>query len=278
MELPYVKNVSFEELFTNLFRNRRHILLIFFETFKYLADSISYLISNDIVHYDIKEQNILYSIKYENPILIDFGISIPIKYLNNSNIHKYFYVYGPDYYIWPLEAHVICYLVNVKDSLTDHDINKIVNDYISNNIALNIFSGDFRNKYTESCVKFLKKYENMSKDNIINELLKFYKTWDLYSLSILYLKFLHYLFHDGFFESKIIIQFSQLLITNISPDPNNRLSVKDTKNKYREIFYIDETSQNYALLLNNFNYDATHARKIKNEINALSKIKNASMQ
>ena len=107
MEIPYIKNITFEELFTNFHRSKRHILLVFFETFKYIADSISHLINIDIVHYDIKEQNILYSIKYENPMLIDFGISIPIKYLNDSNIHKYFYVYGPDYYIWTLEAHVI---------------------------------------------------------------------------------------------------------------------------------------------------------------------------
>ena len=273
MEIPYIKNITFEELFTSYFRSKKHVLLVFFETFKYVADSISYLINIDVVHYDIKEQNILYSIKYENPLLIDYGISLPVKYINNSNIHKYFYVYDPDYYIWPLEAHVICYLINVKDHLDSSDIDKIVNEYVSNNAGLNIFSNDFRKKYTKLCIKFLKKYENMNKDTIINELFKFYKTWDLYSLSILYLKFLNYLFRDGFFQSQFIIQFSQLLLQNISPDPNNRLSVEDTKQKYKEIFYIDESTQNYLTIINNFKYDDAHAQKMKKEIDVLSNIK-----
>ena len=77
----------------------------------------------------------------------------------------------------------------------------------------------------------------------------------------MYLKFLDYLFQDGFFQSKFIIQFSQLLLTNISPDPNNRLSVEDTKHKYREIFYIDESTQNYLTFINNFKYDNAHCAK-----------------
>ena len=273
MEIPYIKKITFEKLFTNFTRSKRHVLLIFFETFKYIVDSIFHLINNDIVHYDIKEENILYNIKYENPLIIDFGISIPIKYLTTDNIHKYFYVYGPDYYIWTLEAHVISYLINVKNSLESSDIDKIVSEYVSSNAGLNIFSNDFRKNYAKLCNKFLKQYESKNKDYIINELLKYYKTWDLYSLSILYLKFLDYLFRDGFFESQFIIQFSQLLLTNISPNPNNRLSTEDTKKKYIEIFYINETTQNYLTFINNFKYDNTHVQKVKNEINALSNIK-----
>tara|TARA_B100001093_G_scaffold384215_1_gene369926 strand:- start:2531 stop:3655 length:1125 start_codon:yes stop_codon:yes gene_type:complete len=278
LELNYIKNISFEELFTNLNRSKRHILLIFFETFKYILDSISLLIDNDIVHYDIKEQNILYSTKYENPILIDFGISIPIKYINNSNIKDYFYIYGPDYYIWPLEAHVISYLLHVKDTLEVSDINKIVSEFVLNNSGLNIFSNHFKKNYLNSCIKFLKQYVNKDKNYIINKLLKFYKSWDRYSLSILYLKFLDYLFRDGFFESKFIINFSQLLLNNIAPNPNNRLTIQETKKIYLELFYINETTQNYLTLINNFKYDSIHAEKIKSEINALSNIKDSTIK
>ena len=278
LELKYVKNISFEELFTNLNRSKRHILLIFFETFKYILDSISLLVNNGIVHYDIKEQNILYSIKYENPILIDFGISIPINYLNNSNIKDYFYIYGPDYYIWPLEAHVISYLLHVKDTLELSDINKIASEFVLNNSGLNIFTKNFRKNYLNSCIKFLKQYQDRDKNYIINKLLKFYKTWDRYSLSILYLKFLDYLFRDGFFESNFIIKFSQLLLINISPNPNNRFTIEDTKKKYKELFYLDESTQNYLTLINNFKYDSIHAEKIKSEINLLSNIKYSTIK
>jgi hypothetical protein len=106
---------------------------------------------------------------------------------------------------------------------------------------------------------------------IISELLKFNKTWDLYSLSIIYLKFLHFLFRDGFFESKFIVKFSQLLLDNISPDPNNRTSIDENKTRYRDLFFIDESLQNYLTIINNFKYDSTHVQKIKQEISRITR-------
>ena len=58
------------------------------------------------------QENILYSVKYDNPILIDFGLSIPIDRLNLNDLKdlkdlndlndlndlkEYFYIYSPDY-------------------------------------------------------------------------------------------------------------------------------------------------------------------------------------
>ena len=84
LELPYMENISFNKLFSDNKRSTRHLFVTFIETYKYVSIAIGNLIEHDIVHLDIKEQNILYSTKYENPILIDFGLSIPIKKLSNS--------------------------------------------------------------------------------------------------------------------------------------------------------------------------------------------------
>ena len=257
LELPYVKHISFGKLFSDSLRSNKHLFLTFIETFQYVATSIEHLINYNIVHYDLKEENILYSTKYENPILIDFGISIPIDKVNSNNLEKYFYVYGPDYYIWPLEVHAINFLVNVNDKLLLSDIEDLVETYVSHNSGLRIFSDDFKYEYKMMCIEFLKKYQNIKKDTVIKELLQYYKTWDLYSLSILYLKFFYTLFQDGFFESKFIINFSQLLLTNISPDPSKRLSIADTLQKYKDIFFINEKPENYLTLITNLNYDTT---------------------
>ena len=198
LELPYVKNISFPELFLDLSHTSRYLFLIFIETFRYLITSIEHLLKKNIVHYDLKEDNILYSVKYENPILIDFGISIPMDKLNTSKLKEYFYVYAPDYYIWPLEVHVINFLINKKDKLLLQDIEDMVETYVSHNSALQIFSKEFKRRYKIMCIDILKKYENVNKNIIIKELLTYYKTWDLYSLSILYLKFYAMLFKNGF--------------------------------------------------------------------------------
>ena len=41
------------------------------------------------------------------PQMIDFGISIPIAQLTPQNRKNYFYVFAPEYYLWPLEVHII---------------------------------------------------------------------------------------------------------------------------------------------------------------------------
>ena len=105
------------------------------------------------------------------------------------------------------------------------------------------------------CIDILKKYENVNKNIIIKELLTYYKTWDLYSLSILYLKFYAMLFKNGFLKNKFIINFSQLLLINISPDAKKRLSLSDTIQKYEDIFFINEKLENYLTLIKNLNYD-----------------------
>ena len=70
-----------------------------------------YLSNICIVHLDIKPNNLLYSLKDMSPLLIDFGISIPMKSLDEKNKWEYFYAYIPEYYIWPLEVHVINYYI-----------------------------------------------------------------------------------------------------------------------------------------------------------------------
>ena len=254
LELPYLKNISFKELFSDKFRTNKHLFMTFIETYSYITGTIGQLLDINVVHYDLKEQNILYSTKYENPILIDFGISIPIDKIENDTLSDYFYVYAPDYSLWSPEIHAINYLVNVGEILTREIIEKLMTDYVSHNIALSVFSEGFRERYKLAGIQWLSKYENKNKYDVIKELLKFYKTWDLYSLSIMYLRFFKILFIDGFIDNKSISGFSQLLLVNISPNPNNRLDIQDTLRRYREVFFINEKPENYFALIENLNY------------------------
>ena len=215
LELSYLKNISFKKLFSDPTRISKHLFLTFIETFQYVVTGINYLIEKNIVHYDIHQNNILYSIKYENPILIDFGLSIPINKLTETNLSDYFYIYSPDYYLWPIEVHAINFLVNVGDELTTSVIKQLISTYMHNNSAFDIFTSDFRKMYTSMAIQFLSKYKHINKYIVIKELIQFYRTWDIYALSLMYLKFFKILFRDGFFYSKFIINFSQLLLVNI---------------------------------------------------------------
>jgi serine/threonine protein kinase len=248
LELPYLENISFDNLFSDTKRSIRHLFLTFIETYKYVAIAIGNLIDHNIVHFDIKEQNILYSTKYENPILIDFGLSIPINKISNSNLKDYFYVYAPEYYLWPLEVHIINYILH-EGKLTNDSIKNTVNIYVKNNSAFNALSDEFREKYITASINYFTKFIKFDSATTIIQLLDFFKTWDLYSLSIMYLKFFNKLFKKGYFQNNFIISFSQLLLQNISPFPENRYSPSDTQKKYTDIFFINEKPHNYTILI-----------------------------
>ena len=110
MEIPFVNNIPFFELITNIDYEKNEIFLNIIESYEFLLDAINILNKKNIVHFDLKGNNILFNKTTDTPQIIDFGLSIPIKDIDSKNIKKYFYIYSPDYYIWPLEVHVICFL------------------------------------------------------------------------------------------------------------------------------------------------------------------------
>ena len=55
----------------------------------------------------------IYNEENDYPVLIDFGLSIPIDKITKSNITDYFYIYAPDYYYWSLEIHILNYSLHI---------------------------------------------------------------------------------------------------------------------------------------------------------------------
>ena len=100
--------------------------------------------------------------------------------------------------------------------------------------------------------KIGKKFIGKSIDICLKELIvdKNYKTWDNYALCILYLRFISYLFNRGFGKSNFVIKLTQLLLTNISPDPSDRLSIINTISGVNQFFNSKMTADEMASLIN----------------------------
>jgi len=246
MTLPYIPNKTFDSLFaTNKNTNKdiniisiKNTIITLIDTYTTLLDEIGMLLKNNIVHLDVKAENILYNTKLNMVQMIDFGISIPIANLTNENSKAYFYVYGPDYYLWAFEVHVINFLLHKSVDtdtgavLTSDHITQIVNDIVKYNKVLTFLSASFIDDYKEASITYLSTYIGMDKYKIINELVKTYETWDNFSLSILYLNILN-TFPSALQTNSFIIEFSQLLMNNIVP--NSIRSIKDTKSRFNAI-------------------------------------------
>ena len=256
MDMNFVENYPFYEFLTDISKNKKSIILNILDTYSFLCNSIKVLVAQGVVQFDFKSENILYSRKTQNPLIIDFGISFHAPSLKSSNWDDYFYVYAPDYYIWPLEVHCINFLLNEDSSkLTLSSVSEIAREVTKHNKGLAIFTENFRKEYEEACVNALRPYVGKPVDKTISELIKNYKTWDNFGLSILYLRLMEFLFGNQFFKNKLIIMFSQLLLINIHPDPKKRKTLEETIETYNSIFYKDEQITDYKNLIADLNYD-----------------------
>jgi len=245
MKMEYINGTAFINYLIENKDNNKFINSII-QSYIHLLKGFNILLNNNIVHFDVKGDNILFAEDKELPIIIDFGLSIDFNILLNSPIttkllKKYFYVFAPDYYIWPLEVHYLCYLLKINMFPNDSEIKQIAKVVTKYNIAITKnFSPEFQKNYEELCYNQLIVYKNTSKslNKIVQEILRHYKTWDNYGLSMLFLNFFKYFkSENGYIKNDFITFFSELLLKNIHPDPNKRLDIVKTWQVFTEYIY-----------------------------------------
>ena len=234
MKMEYIDSLSFYKLLTNEKESSQSIIKTMIDSYIYLLNSLKMLGERNIVHYDLKHDNILFNKDTELPLVIDFGISLNMNNLNFNRLHDLFYVYATDYYIWSFDIHIINFLVNEVDSdeyiVTKDVFSEIMNNIVDDNKALQIFSETFINKYKKKCMFYGTKIIGKDKSTILKILIKQknYQTWDNFSLSCMYLLFIQQAFKNNFPDSEFLIKLSQLLCVNISPDPQDRFTIEET--------------------------------------------------
>jgi hypothetical protein len=148
----------------------------------------------------------------------------------------------------PIEIHVLFYLIqNDIHTISYSLIEEITENFIKNLYILNLFSEKYKESYKNSCIETLKKYINKSKSQIIMDILKYHNTWDIYSLSIIYLHIIGNICRifslKGTFFNKIVIEFSK----NIHPNPLKR----DNLSNLLEVFEKLHEYQNDWSFVNN---------------------------
>jgi hypothetical protein len=134
--------------------------------------------------------------------------------------------------------------------------------YVKNNTVLEkYFSIDFRKNYFKKCLKILEKYRKTK--NIINKILEKANTWDNYTLSLLYLKYLSFFNPTGFVKNPFTSNFCELLLYNIHPNPDKRKTAEETLINYEKIFCnknVNITS-NFIEILENLSKVSTEMKK-----------------
>ena len=274
LKMKYVENIKFTKYLLSI-TDKKHILNTLFDTYSYFLFSLEQLMKNGIVHYDFKWDNAVIDLKTELPVILDFGISIPINLLldltqdqkDDADAYEvyrdYFYVYFPEYSLWSIEIHLINYVLNKHSRITPESLKETIDVYVDSNDAFTILSPDFIERYKKLCYSTLERFIDQSRKYVIGECLKYWNTWDNYALSISYLQVIKFISTSGFTSNQFLISFSQILMDNIHPDPARRSDYTTTRYKYKSIFYQDVNIENYELLIDNFDFEDFRSNSVK---------------
>jgi len=168
--------------------------------YKILCESVKKLTEKQIIHFDLRENNIIVS-KQGIPIIIDFGISIDISKIVKTNtinantinaktnkLKDIFYAYTTKYKPWCIEIVLISYIVHHETDVTSDKIMEIFDEVMKNN--------DFENKpyLKEELPKYRENFKTsvstIPPKELLEYLLSTYKQWDLYSVAILLIQML----------------------------------------------------------------------------------------
>ena len=291
LTIPFIRDGSFTKNVITPKKEKTFPCLV--HSYQDLLLSLQLLLKEDIVHYDLKNHNLLYDNVLNKPIIIDFGLSIPFRHVKSiietrkrkaSHTHskealkklkKYFYVFATEYYLWCLEIQFICYLLHnaEDDGLTRDAIEKICTAYVKENKAFQTFSKDFLNSYIEASIDYYSQFIGKTVEYTVFKLIENYRTWDNYSLSVVFIKLLSSVYKQK--TNKTIQFFYELLLQNMHPNPDKRLPVETTLKQSKNIFFQNDSVQQLLLLINDTDFDeATVINTINKDIDDINKLIN----
>ena len=239
LKIRFIDSVDFDSYVIDN-KNTSAILLTLISAFNHLLKSIKILQKVKVVQFDLKGQNIVFDTKKLQPIIIDFGLSLPMESITNDNLLNYFYIYAPEYYVWPLEVHYLNLILHISEEPTRDEIKDLVQSYVKANAALDGFSASFKKDFENSCEEQLLYYNTLTLTERKNLILRFWNTWDNYSLSVIYLKFIYFIIRSNdksIFKNSFVRYFAELLLMNIHPDPRRRFTIDKTITMFNKYLY-----------------------------------------
>ena len=182
-----------------------------------------------VVHYDIKVQNVVFNTRSKIPIIIDFGLSFSIDDVHAilsgganaaaasdfdrlKGLATYFYGYFPDYDAWPLEVHIISYIVittvrpqarpqetgtktgtgtePVADTavITLDTLTEMVDAFILNHRFISYQPEAYKARFRARAIDYYSR-STVGKPgmDVVRDYVKDWKTWDYYSVAVMFL-------------------------------------------------------------------------------------------
>lgn len=239
-EIEYVGEYTLLQYYLKLILgNEKRFVEMFLANYIVLLEAIEKLITISIIHYDVKENNIMIRTGDERPIIIDFGISIDAS---TEDMRTRFYIYSTKYAPWCIDVVFLSYIVQkISDQtaiITDADIKNILDDYFANNLTvIKLITAEEATRWKNELTAYFNTFINSTWAKLYDELIKYRFTWDTYALNILHLFLFIDLNLNAYNETSPILQtYKDLIKLSILTIPPNRTSPNALKTKLTETF------------------------------------------
>ena len=199
------------------------------DIYLYLLKSMQMLLDANIVHMDIKDNNIMYDTHHYVPIIIDFGLSrkMPLTFQQSA---QYFQKYEI-YISWPIEVFILSQICQNSSSeiITEQTADIIITICMTNidnpngiYQYQNFFQPNEIETFKTDVQTFIKENIGFTYESLHDKLMESYPTWDMYGLSATYL-FLLKTFNPPLPENYI-----NVLKGHILTSPTKRETIQET--------------------------------------------------
>jgi len=235
-----INAVNFIDFLYNL-TSIKGLILDNINAFQHLLYGLHVLNDNNVCFFDISPKNIVFLDNYrEKPVFSNFKFSLNINKLDYTNISNILNKME-DFTYQPFEIHIIYYFTRHEITTISYAfIEEFCEEFVENLNILRMFSENYRKKYKEHCIEIMKKYINLPRKEILDDILERNDKWDVYGISMLFLHIFGCISRvfslKGTFISKITIELTR----NLNPDSDKRMSLEETLNVFNE--YLNEES------------------------------------
>lgn len=214
-------------------------------SFKSLLDTLIYLKRNDSTHLGISPESILVA---ENGTvrLSEVGYLRVLKDLKTweekDRILKTNICYTDNHSIphfAPIEVLLLYYLFKHDlKSVSPNNVRNIIGAHMHNNYVVNKLPVAFQKDYVANCERALLDYVNVPKNIIIDNVLKDSATWNVYSVSLIYLNIFIMMqcSCDNMLKNGLFNKWFKLLLLNVHPLPKRRKSVDETYSIFTKMY------------------------------------------
>jgi serine/threonine protein kinase len=251
--IKYVGKEDIIDYFLSRIDKPQQYVMSLFHMHFHLLTALCHLQTANIVHYDLKSNNVMIHDVKKTPVIIDFGISFAAETkpdtLDNANP---FYVYGADYSPWCMDIHIINYMWHklksespLQESIKEEHIQEIVTDYMDTNSSMEMLTNTERTVMKTSWNEYLSSFVGKEWDSLYNELWNARWSWDNYSIALMMLKYTRGAFKVR--ENEFNQHYVALLKKIIKATPDSRFDAQQAKEELLQVMKMSK-QEKYELI------------------------------